>query len=76
MLTELSPKAIAAFLVPFVASIVLAVVFHDATFLYGLLLAAATGGASVAAPPAPQVTQAEVAELSAEKQDRFGPPWT
>jgi predicted MFS family arabinose efflux permease len=73
MLNELSPKAVVAFLIPFLASIVLAIVFHDATFLYGLLLAAATGGASVAAPPAPRVTQAEVAELSEDKRDRFGP---
>lgn len=74
MLTDLSPKALVAFAVPLIASIVLAIVFQDATFLYGLLLAAATGGASVAAPPAPRVTQAEVAELSEQKRDHFGSP--
>ena len=61
---QISPKAIVAFLIPFIAAVVLYLVTGDSTYLVGLLIAAATGGGAVLAPPAPGVTQRQVKRIS------------
>lgn len=69
---SISPKAVAATLIPLFAAALLYLITGDDTYLVGCLLAFVGGGAAVLAPPAPRVTQAEVAELSEQKRDRFG----
>jgi hypothetical protein len=64
MLTNLSPKAIVAFLLPFVAALILFLLTGDKTYLIGLLLAVAAGGGAVVAPPAAGVRQRDVADLA------------
>lgn len=61
---KLSPKAIAATVVPLIAAALLWAVTGDKTFLVGCLLALAGGGAAIAAPPAPGVRQDEVEHLA------------
>lgn len=68
----ISPKAIAATLIPLVAAALLWLITGDDTYLVGCLLALVGGGAAVVAPPASNVSQAEVVELSEQKRDRFG----
>lgn len=70
----ISPKAAAAALAPLVVALILYAITRDPNVFYLALAAPVSGGAAVAAPPAPRVTQAEVAELSEDKRDRFGPP--
>lgn len=60
----ISPKVLYPVLAQIVASIVLALVFHDSTFLLGFLVAAAQGGLGFKAPPAPHVTQREIEAMS------------
>lgn len=61
---KISPKVIAAVLVPLVAAAMLAVLTGDKSFLVAILLTLAGGGAGIAAKPAPNVTQLEVEHLS------------
>lgn len=70
---DISPKAIAATLIPLFAAALLYLITGDDTYLVGCLLALVGGGAAVLAPPAPRVRQAEVAEISESRRDRFGP---
>lgn len=65
---NLSPKALVAFLLPFVAASVLYVITGDDTYLVGLLLAVVAGGGAVIAPPAAGVKQAEVEQLAERKR--------
>lgn len=64
----ISPKAVAAFLLPFAAALLLYLITGDDTYLVGLLLAVASGGAAVVASPAPGVKQAEVAKIASAKR--------
>lgn len=68
MLSELSPKAVVAFLLPFVAALILFLLTGDKTYLVGLLLAVAGGVGAAAAPPAPGVKQHEVARISRSRR--------
>lgn len=61
---KISPKVIAAVLVPIVAAAALAALTGDKSFLVAILLTLAGGGAGIAAKPAPNVTQVEVEQLS------------
>lgn len=70
MLENLSPKAAAAFLLPFVAAVLLWLITGDNTYLVGLLLAVIAGGGAALAPPAPGVSQQEVANLAATAPDK------
>ena len=70
MLTNISPKAIIAFLLPFIAALILFLLTGDKTYLVGLLLAVAAGGGAVVAPPALGVKQSQVAGLSRAKAPR------
>lgn len=64
MLTNISPKAIVAFLLPFVAALILFLITGDSTYLVGLLLAVVAGGGAIVAPPAPGVTHKDVTDLA------------
>lgn len=61
---NISPKAVTAFLLPFVAAGILFIVTGDSTYLVGLLLAVVAGGGAALAPPATGVSQAEVERLA------------
>lgn len=50
-MTDLSPKVVVQTILLIVAAIVLAVVFHDSTYLIGILVALATGGLATQAKP-------------------------
>lgn len=69
----LSPKAVAATLIPLFAAALLFLITGDNTYLVACLLALVGGGAAVAAPPAPGVRQEEVDALSEQRRDRLGP---
>lgn len=61
---NISPKAVTAFLLPFVAALVLYLVTKDQTYLVGLLIAVATGGGAAIAPPAGGVKQEDVSAVA------------
>jgi hypothetical protein len=60
----ISPKAVAAFLTPIIAALVLWRLTGDEQWLIGVLAGFVSGGSAVAAPPAPGVTQLQVARLA------------
>lgn len=60
----ISPKALAATAVPLVAAALLWLITGDDTYLVGILLALAGGGAAVLSPPASGVTQRDVVDLA------------
>jgi len=64
----LSPKVVAAVLVPVLAAVALMLLTGDKTFLVAILLSLAGGGAGIAAKPAKGVTQLEVQRLSERKR--------
>jgi hypothetical protein len=66
MFTEkISPKAVAAFALPFIAGVVLWLITGNSDYLVALLVAAVTGGGgAVLAPPAPGVRQKDVVDLA------------
>jgi hypothetical protein len=66
----ISPKVIPPFVIALAASIVLAFVFHDPTWLLGILVGLAQSGSAAAAPPAPGVTQTEVQALADTKASK------
>lgn len=68
---NISPKAVAATLIPLVAAALLWLVTGDDTYLVGCLLALVGGGAAVLAPPAPGVKQADVEQLSGRRRVGF-----
>ena len=61
---KVSLKVIPPFVIALVAAIVLALVFGNPSYLLLILGGLAQSGAASAAPPAPGVTQADVAELA------------
>jgi hypothetical protein len=63
-LANLSPKAIVAFALPFVAALILWRITGDETYLVGCLLAVLSGGGAAAAPPARGVEQRQVARVA------------
>lgn len=71
---NVSPKAAAAAIAPLVVALILYAITKDPSVFYLALAAPVSGGAAVAAPPAARVTQEDVAALSEERRDRFGPP--
>jgi hypothetical protein len=66
----ISPKAAAATLAPLVVAVFLYLITGDSSVLYLALGSPIAGGAAVAAPPAPGVSQEEVVELAEQKRDR------
>jgi hypothetical protein len=58
-----SPKAVAAFLTPVVAAVLLYLLTGDEKWLIGVLAGFASGGGAAFAPPAPGVKQRQVADL-------------
>jgi hypothetical protein len=64
----ISPKAIAATLIPLVAAALLLLITGDDTYLVGCLLALVGGGAAVLAPPATGVKQSDVDQLAHRRQ--------
>lgn len=66
---NISPKAVWATLVPILASLALFAITGNDTYLVGVLLGLASGGAAASAPPAPGVSQKDVAGL-AERRKR------
>lgn len=67
---KISPKAIWAAAAPIVAAVALYLITGDQTYLVGVLLGLVSGGAAASAPPAPGVTQREVAGLAQRKKRR------
>lgn len=65
---KVSPKAIAAFAVPVVASLCLWAITGSNEWLIGVLGGFVSGGGAIAAPPAPGVTQLQVARLSRQQK--------
>lgn len=65
--SSISPKAVAATIVPVIAAALLWLVTGNDTYLVGILLGFVSGGAAVLAPPAPNVKQAEVVRLSQQR---------
>jgi hypothetical protein len=74
---ELSPKVYIPVLLAVVAAVALWLLTGDKTFLVSILVTLAAGGAGVAAKPAPEVSQAEVNDLSRKrvrvKEETLGP---
>lgn len=64
---EISPKVYIPVLVAVVAAVALYLLTGDKTYLVAVLLSLAGGGAGIAAKPAPEVTQAEINELSRKR---------
>lgn len=65
---QISPKVIAATLVPLIAAALLWLITGDDTYLVAALLALTGGGAAAIARPAPGVDQKDVAQLSRRKR--------
>jgi hypothetical protein len=70
---QISPKAIWATISPIIAAVAVWLITGEEEWLIGALAGLVSGGAAVWAPPAPRVTQAEVANLSEDKRNHFGP---
>lgn len=65
---SLSPKAVAATLIPLFAAALLFLITGDDTYLVGCLLALVGGGAAVIAPPATGVKQSDVEQLAERRR--------
>jgi hypothetical protein len=65
---QLSPKVLAAVLIPLVAALLLWLLTGDKSFLVAVLLTLTGGGTAVAVKPAPGVTQKDVIRLSEQKR--------
>lgn len=66
----ISLKVLPAFLVPVLAALLLYLLTGDDTYLVGILVGLVSGGAAIATPPAPGVSQLEVARLASRKRRR------
>jgi hypothetical protein len=68
---SISPKVYLPVAIAVAASIALKLLTGDDTYLVGLLISLVAGGAGAAAPPAPGVSQADVARLAQRKRGRI-----
>lgn len=64
---ELSPKVYVPVLIAVAAAAALYLLTGDKTYLVAVLLSLAGGGAGIAVKPAPEVTQAEINQLSRKR---------
>lgn len=67
-LSNLSPKAVVAFLLPAVAAALLWLITGNSDYLIGILAGVVAGGGAIAAPPAVGVSHAEVVDLAESKK--------
>lgn len=65
---KISPKAIYVTVAPIIAAALIALITGDSQWLVAALLGIVAGGAAVAAPPAPGVSQKAVAKLAKRKR--------
>jgi hypothetical protein len=65
---NISPKVYLPVLISIAAAVALKLITGDDTYLVGILVGLAAGAGGAAAPPARDVTQAEVARISANRR--------